>query len=295
MRETKLSRPRVRLLVTDLDNTLWDWFQAWHVSFSAMLNKLSIISGVPTEKLEQEIRKIHQLRGTTEYTYLINEIPSIQPGSPEIDVRRIYKSALVELSSKRGNATKLYPGVRETLMKVRAANVPIVAYTESVAYWTEWRIKRTRLDGVINVLYSSPDHDFPAGTDIEDLRTHPKEHYGLKDTSHAHVPIGVTKPNALILNQVLSDYRVSRTETAYVGDSLMKDVAMANSVGVWAVHAKYSQAHRREEYDLLRRVSHWTDEDIEREAASDRELSPRAYRVLDRGYYELLDHFNFGD
>ena len=32
-------RPR-RLLVTDLDNTLWDWFEAWYQSFSALVDAL---------------------------------------------------------------------------------------------------------------------------------------------------------------------------------------------------------------------------------------------------------------
>src|SRR3954451_13228899 len=45
------SRPR--LLVADLDNTVWDWFAAWHASFSAMLDHLIEISGVPAEVLDR--------------------------------------------------------------------------------------------------------------------------------------------------------------------------------------------------------------------------------------------------
>lgn len=50
-----IERPEVRLLVTDLDNTLWDWFQAWHASFSAMLAKLVELSAVPQDRLERSL------------------------------------------------------------------------------------------------------------------------------------------------------------------------------------------------------------------------------------------------
>lgn len=56
-------------------------------------------------------------------------------------------------------------------------------------------------------------------------------------------------------------------EVAYLGDSLMKDIAMAQGAGVLDVHAAYGQAQNRPEYDLLRRVTHWTDADVAREAA----------------------------
>ena len=43
---------RKTLLVTDLDNTLWDWFEAWFQSFSGMLDRLCELSDVPREVLE---------------------------------------------------------------------------------------------------------------------------------------------------------------------------------------------------------------------------------------------------
>lgn len=66
-----------RLLVTDLDNTLWDWFAAWHASFSAMLDRLIETSGVPAEVLEPQIRAVHQARGTAEYSFLLDEVPAL--------------------------------------------------------------------------------------------------------------------------------------------------------------------------------------------------------------------------
>lgn len=256
-----------RVLVTDLDNTVWDWFAAWHGSFSAMLNELIRASGVPREVLENQIRDIHQHRGTTEYSNLLDEIPALIASVQDEPVWPHFISALELLRSERRALTKLYPGVRASLEAIKAAGFTIVAYTESNAYWTEWRIRHTQLDGIIDVLYSSPDHDLPMGMTVDDLRSRPDEHYGLRITEHRQVPRGVIKPNPAVLLDILDKQGFAPMDACYIGDSLMKDISMAQEAGVMDVHAKYGEVQRLPEYDLLRRVSHWTQEDVIREKA----------------------------
>ncbi|MFI6077705.1 HAD family hydrolase [Actinoplanes sp. NPDC051343] len=254
-----------KILITDLDNTLWDWFDAWYRSFSAMLAQLTETSGVPQEVLEREIRAIHQERGTTEYSWLIGEIPVLIDTAAPADPAVVYDDAVHVLNSQRRATTRLYPGVKEGLMKLRRLDVRIVAYTESVAYWSEWRIRHTGLDGIIDVLYSAPDHDLPAGRGIGDLRMLPPTEYGLKRTRHNHIPRGVLKPNARVLQSILDEQGFHPEEAVYLGDSLMKDIAMAQQAGVMDVYAKYGESQSRAGYDLLRRVSHWSDADVARE------------------------------
>jgi phosphoglycolate phosphatase len=263
-----------KILITDLDNTLWDWFDAWYQSFSAMLARLTEISGVPQEVLEGQIRAIHQERGTTEYSWLIGEVPALIDAAAPADPAVVYDDAVHVLNSRRRAATQLYPGVRETLIKLKRLDVRIVAYTESVAYWSEWRIRYTRLDGIIDALYSAPDHDLPAGRDIGDLRMLPPTEYGLRRTRHNHIPRGVLKPNALVLRSILDEQGFRPEEAVYIGDSPMKDIVMAQQAGVLDVYAKYGESQSRAGYDLLRRVSHWSDDDVaqEREIAQSGEI-----------------------
>ncbi|GCD88769.1 hypothetical protein NLS1_07750 [Nocardioides sp. LS1] len=283
------SRPR--LLVTDLDNTLWDWFAAWHASFSAMLDRLTEISGVPAEVLEPQIRAVHQARGTAEYSFLLDEVPALVEASGTVPPSQRYDEALHQLHSRRRAMTRLYPGVLDTLTSLKAAGIAVAAYTESLAYWTEWRIRWTGLDGLIDRLYSAPDHDLPNGLTREQVRTKADDEYGLRHTKHLPLPRGVMKPNAEILRSILDDCGVQPDQVVYVGDSLMKDIAMAQSVGVLDVHAKYGEAHEKAEYELLRRVTHWTDKDVQREKELSLRPEVRPTVVLQRGFAELLPVF----
>lgn len=288
-----MSTPTV--LITDLDNTVWDWFHAWYASFSSMLERLEMISGVPASTLEPEIRAVHQRRGTSEYSHLLNELPSLLEVSGGLTPLVKYDEAIHVMNSARLANTKLYPEVQSTLQALKRQGVLIVAYTESIAYWTEWRIKHTGLDGVIDILYSAPDHDLPLGVNFEDLRTLDPDTYGLKSTDHRHVPKGAVKPNAAILLTILAECAQSSDDALYVGDSLMKDIAMAQEAGVRNAHAKYGESHQLAEYALLQRVSHWPERDVikEQQLAVADDVVPQF--VLKNGFGEILEIFEARD
>ncbi|MCC3314757.1 HAD family hydrolase [Nocardia africana] len=290
-----MATPNRRLLITDLDNTLWDWFHAWYEAYSVLITEVSRKSGLSEDKLESEIRTVHQRRGTSEYSNLLDEIPSLVAAAAPTAPHRQYKEALHSFRSRRKIETRLYPRVLDTLINLRSHGITIAGYTESQAFWTAWRIKHTGLDGIIDTLYSAEDHDLPEGMSITDLRTGyiDKDSYDLKKTTHRHTPKGATKPSPAILRSILDDQGASPHEAVYIGDSLMKDIAMAQAVdGVLDVHAKYGEAQNRPEYDLLRRVTHWKDEDVERERQlSARRGSVRPSLVCAHSFNEVLQAF----
>ncbi|MGN7964917.1 HAD family hydrolase [Microbacterium sp. 22179] len=280
-----------QLLVVDLDNTLWDWFRAWYHSFAALLDGLSRATGLPKPDLERAIRPIHQARGTSEYSWLIDELEVLRPYARDRTLREAFDDALYAQNKARLEHTELYPGVLDTLRSIGATGTPIVAYTESLEYWTHWRIRHLHLDGVIARLYSSPDHDAPAGLVPEEMRRYRPDAYGLQKTEHHHVPSGVLKPNPVVLETIVSEYGVEPSSVVYVGDGLDKDVPMAQDVGVLDVWAKYGRVQHMEEYEQLRRVSHWPDTMIAQERSEQDKRTPSF--ILDDGLPQLLDIFEF--
>ncbi len=279
----------IRIVITDLDNTLWDWFRPWYSSFSAMLEMVALDSGVPRAILESEIRGVHQRHGTSEYTFVLDELPSLQRLSGSRLPSEKFKEAANIRAEIRRRDTVLYPTVLKTLDRLLDKGLPVVAFTESSAFWTEWRIRATGLDGRLRSLYSAPDHDFPDGRSRESVRTKDRSEYGLRVTEHRLTPPGYLKPDKSILVKILEDFNLGPESAVYVGDSLMKDVAMAKEAHVLAAWAKYGVASEREEYSLLRRVTHWTDEDVarEREIYSKSSVSPDL--ILENSFSEILE------
>ena len=171
----------------------------------------------------------------------------------------------------------------------------MLAITELVGrypYYTHRRMRKLGLDRILDYIYSPQDHDLPEGMTPEQIRMYPKDEYGLRRSAIRHTPKGELKPNPDILLQIIRDIGASPSETLYIGDSLMKDVAMANSAHVSNAWAKYGQAQNRPEYELLRKVTHWSSSAVEKEKGiSEVDVEPTI--VLENSLAEIMKPFSF--
>lgn len=257
-----------------------------------MLDEIVRISGISEETLKPQIREIHKRHGTSEYSFLIEEIPSLREKFPDLDLRNLFKPAIEAYRTERRRRLRLYPTVAETLLRVKGAGAKIIGYTESMAFYSNYRVRRLGLDGVIDAIYSPADHDTPTGISPEDFRKYPRSHYRLGRTTHHHTPKGEHKPNQDILQQIVRNIGAASAQCVYVGDSLFKDVAMAMDAGIDHAWAKYGAAQDRPDYVLLKEVTHWTDEDVEREnRMMGRHVEPKV--VLESGFEQLLETYRF--
>lgn len=253
-------KQNISVFITDLDNTLFDWFDIWYHPFSAMLDSVSSSSGLSLDILLPEIREIHQRYGTSEYTFILEEIPSLKRLHPHGSIVERYRNSIDIYSDVRRQHMKLYDDVLETLSYLRKQGTLIVAYTESKAYYTNYRLRKLQLDESIDFLYSPQDHDLPSGETSESIRNRPKSHYELKLTEHRHTPVGAIKPDTDVLLNIVREVGADAEQCLYIGDSLFKDIDMAQKAGIIDVYAEYGVIQHHEGYELLRKVSHWTDE-----------------------------------
>lgn len=278
------------VLITDLDNTLFDWFSIWHASNAAMLEKVYEITGLNSDVILPEMKKIHQEHGTAEYAFILQSLPSLLSlyGSEE-GVNTALDEAIHAFRSARKKHFQLYPTVESTLKSLKEKGVLIVAYTESKSYYTSYRLKTFGLDSYIDYLFSPPDHELP-----DELGSGTKFNFQL--TKPRHTPEGETKPNPKLLLDIISEVGANVEDCVYIGDSEMKDIDMAQQAGVTDVFARYGTSHFEqnvEGYDLLRSVTHWTDADVEREKMikENYHSMPPTYSV--DSFSELLDLFDF--
>ena len=281
--------PKISMLIVDLDNTLFDWFEIWYATFQPIHAGLLRHLPIDRDALDPAIRRIHQKRRTSEYTFLLDELNTDLPTTKNL--RELLTNEIAESKKARDLTLKLYPTVLRTLWEIKRRGTRIVAYTESLSFYSAYRLKKLGLDGVIDFLYSPPDHDLPVGISINKIRSLPEDFYQLNITEIRHTPPGEIKPNPKLLKAIVADFNTPVSECLYIGDSLFKDVAMAQDAGLHDVYAEYGAASQRTEYDLLRSVSHWTDEDVEREkAATKRNVKPT---LSVETFSEVLRYFDF--
>ena len=281
----------IATIITDLDNTLYDWVAMWGGAFNAMLRVLVERSGIDQAVIEGEARNVHRKYGTSEYSFLIESLPCLQRKHPSQNLTEVYGDAIRAYRAAREASLRLYPTVMETLAALKSKGCLVVGYTDSRAFYSAYRIRKLGLDGVLDFLFSPPDHDLPGAAHA--LRSQSPEVYEFKKTVHRHTPEGELKPNPAVLSDIMRDVGATQQRTIYIGDSLMKDVLMAQEAGVIDVFAQYGLAQHRDEYELLRRVSHWTDADIEREKQLKAQHNVHPSYTLTGQLAEVLDLFEF--
>lgn len=294
-----MGKPQIRAVVADLDNTCWDWMGFYIPAMGRFIDKVAEIAGTTPEALYPEIRAIHQRHGTSEYGWVLEEMPTLQRLKEQArdprPLTEIYKPAIEAYCEERDSRLALYPGVSSFFNKLGAQNTLRMAFTEAQAFYTFSRFKKTGLDHQIDVLYTPPDSALPAGIVLAQERSNPPEYYKLAHTQHRALPSGSKKPNPELLMRILDEHKLRPQEVLVFGDHLWKDVWMAQQVGCHHAHAFYGDYSRTNTYsDFMPKVSFYTDAHFEEEKvgkASAGKISSDI--VLQQSPIELFKHFEF--
>lgn len=83
--------PRLKLLVCDLDNTLYDWVAYFVPSFYAMAAKVVELLGCDREKLLDDFREVHQRHHDSEQPFALLETRTVWINLPDAIEERFIK------------------------------------------------------------------------------------------------------------------------------------------------------------------------------------------------------------
>lgn len=276
----------IELVITDLDNTLYDWVTFFASSFYAMVSRAAEILGTPSELLLNECRSVHQYYGDSEAPFALLDTPSVREqyrGLSRQEQAAILDPAFHAFNRERERTLRLYPGVRETLTQIKA-NVPVVGHTEASATNALFRLKKLGIDTLVTPVYAL-EHAGAGHPDPARIRD-PFTSMGVVKLLRQEQ----RKPDRRVLLDICRDQRVVPQRALYVGDSIARDIGMAKAAGVWAAWAKYGTVFDKVMWDRLVRITHWTAKDVERARyAEDLYGKTKADRVLETGLHELLE------
>lgn len=181
--------------------------------------------------------------------------------SPPPLIAKLLDPAFHAFNSSRRKNIKLYPTVRETLDALASSDVRLIAHTESKLYGIVDRLNRLDLFQYFSKVYCRersnschPDPNF----NVHWLDQFPMEK--VVELSHHQ-----RKPSPDVLLEICASEGIDPRDTAYIGDSIARDVLMARKAGVFAVWAAYGSKHDPAMYKALVRISHWTEDEVARE------------------------------
>jgi HAD superfamily hydrolase (TIGR01549 family) len=253
-----------RLLVCDLDNTLYDWVSYFVPSFYAMIDVVVGLTGCDREKLLIDFRKVHQRYGDSEQPFALletNTIKELFGHRSTASMTATLDPAFHAFNSARKKHLRLHHEVRETLEALERCDVKLIAHTESKLYGVVDRLTRLDLFRFFTKVYcrerSLSSHPEPK-SDSEWLKRAPMDK--IVELSHHQA-----KPNPEVLLEICASEGFSPEQTSYVGDSIARDIFMAKRANIFAIWAAYGAQPDLAMYRDLVRVSHWTADEVERE------------------------------
>src|SRR5258708_23994318 len=124
------SSSSIRLLVLDLDNTLYDRVGFFVPSFYRMVDVACQILQVDHDVLLSELQRIHQQYGNSEQPYALLETDIVMtkyPNRTRAEKAKILDQAFYAFNKSRKELLKLFPFVDEVLDQIRGSGCSIVA------------------------------------------------------------------------------------------------------------------------------------------------------------------------
>jgi FMN phosphatase YigB (HAD superfamily) len=282
---------RWSVLLTDLDNTLYDWTGYFVPSFRAMVVYLSRQTGESVDTLMADFASVFRRHGSVEYSFAIEELDTLarlHPGLTTHERVEKYWDAVVSFQRLRRHILRPYPGVQEMLARLNEAGVRIFAVTESPGWQVKARLRSLKIDTYFTAVYACYDHEVPRDISLERLRRHPVETY-QSNVELFNIPRGLRKPNPAFLESILKDLHLHPSEAVYLGDNLHRDISMAYHCGVTSIWARYGTFTNANNLRTLLKVTPWTKEEVDKSSGQDAEL-PQPDFIIDSPN-EVLDIF----
>ena len=239
-----------KIIITDLDDTLYDWLGFFIPSFYEMVDEIVNITKINKDILLKEYKSIHQCYGSVEYPFATLELPSIlnkYNGKSKEEIKEILGEAFHKFNSVRKRKLQLYDGVADTLKRLFENGVTIIGYTESAQENGFYRLKRLGISQYFKHIYTS-ESEYESNIPLDEKI----------------ITVKSKKPDKDVLINICNQENCSISDAAYIGDSLTKDVYMAKLANITSIWANYPK-EKNNYYDLLVDITSWTEDDFIRE------------------------------
>lgn len=272
------------VLITDIDNTLYNFVDFYGPAFRAMLHALSGKTKLPEDILLNSFRSVYMKYQSLEYPYAIQELSVLQ----QLNIPRekllteIIHAAKVAFSRSRLLRLKPYPGVKDTLNWLKRQGYYLIAYTDGPYGHSSRRLKqlgiRQYFDAIVAWGPTLDDLEIPLHLIEDDIKRWfvDKDEDQIANTClrYRYADKSERKPNSALLRSIISDFNLDIDRSWLVGDSKQKDLLPAKQVGIGDIWARYGREYDMRNWETLLKITPWEKSTISAEQSPEMAWEP---------------------
>lgn len=242
------------ILITDLDNTLYNFVDYFGPSFRSMLHALSRMTDISEDVLLDDFQSIFRERGSIEFSFTVQELSCLRALSPE-QLGKLIHVARVAFSRTRRKNLQPYPGVIDGLEWAVHHKIPVVGFSNAPLYHAYRRLRELGISRYFVGLAAREDSSLQEGH--EDIKG-----YKVNIENIIRVPVEQLKPNPAGYQLIMKNLSCDPRDVYVIGDSVDKDLIPAIELGATGIWASYGTKYEQKNMDTLIRVTDWSLSEI---------------------------------
>jgi len=246
-----------RLLITDLDNTLYNFIDYFAPSFRGMVHALAKNINIPEDELIQQFKKVFANHGSLEHGFAVQELSCVQDKSYE-EILGLIKIAKGAYSRVRQKNLEPYPNVKETLSWISQQGIIVIGVSNAPYFHALRRLRQLQIEKYFSGLVAW--EGVPFNIDKYSKEIIEKEISGVYKSKIKKVwklPKDKLKPNTDGYLMVMKEFAVRNSDCYILGDSISKDVRPAELIGAHGIWARYGEAVVQKNLETVLSISNW--------------------------------------
>lgn len=278
----------MKVLICDIDNTLYDFVGFFAPSFRAMIHALSREMDLSEDTLIKDYKQVYQDAGSLEYRFSTQNLPLVKGINNNEDRRRLQELAEIVFGRVRRKRLRPYGGVRSTIKAAKSESVQLVVCTNAPSYLALRRLYQLGLlSDFSHVLAWS---GFEQEGEGEKRKERELISWFQGKGGHVHTfEEDRTKPCGTMF-QTIKELYGPQCDFFAIGDSIQKDLLPAHrELAATTIWAKYGTQINPLDVATLDQIVPWSDAQKQTHYENEIDFSPDY--VVEQ-FDELLDILN---
>lgn len=248
-------------LITDIDNTLYDFIDFFGMAFRGMLHVISGQLNVSEEHLLSEFKDVFGKTGTLDYQFLIQNLASARELDKD-DLEKVIRYGRIGFDRTKRKRLKPYPGIIHAFKYLERGGVRIIGVTNAPYYHAIRRLQDIGAFQFFSGLVAwegvpPPENDAHAAERYNKVRNVAFESLKLFEVFSKEF----SKPNPFPF-LLLKRYLNVDSEIYSLGDSVNKDLAPSRLLNATTIWARYGTVVESKNLQTVLDITPWSEAEI---------------------------------